>query len=192
MKKNTILLIVSALMTLSFTAQASQSIKLQSDEGKVEFTAKGPLVRVNGKGPGADGELSVENEMASGVISLNLKELDTGISLRDDHMKNKYLEVSKPGNGKAILTLKNVKLPKNLKGKAKFTGMLSLHGVEKPVSGTVKMKGVKKGKAKISADFSVRFSDFNIELPSFKLVSVGEEIKISVSSKAVVSETKSI
>jgi len=175
-----------ALLSMGTVSYAAQSIQMKSDSGKVEFLAKGPLVRVNGKGPSPSGELTVKDGKATGDLTLNLKALDTGISLRDDHMKNKYLEVGKKGYDTATLKLKDVVLPKNLKGKANFKGMLRLHGVEKPVSGKVKLKGIKGGKAQIDADFKIKFSDFGIELPSFKLVSVGEDIKIKVSMKSIV------
>lgn len=182
--------IVAALIVLSLgsLSYAGQGLKMESKSGKVEFSAKGPLVRVNGKGPAPSGELTIKDGKATGNLILDLKALDTGISIRDDHMKNKYLEVSKNGYDKATLKLKDVQLPKDLKGKIAFTGMLNLHGVEKAVKGKVKMKGVKKGKAQVDADFKIKFSDFNIELPSFKLASVGEEIKIKVSSTAVVTQ----
>jgi len=177
-----------SILLISQIAFASQSLQLNEKDGEIEFSAKGPLVRVNGKGQGAVGELSIVDNKASGSLILNLAKLDTGISLRDDHMKNKYLQVKE--HPTAVLTLKDVVLPKNLKGKVKFQGLLKLHGVEKPVKGVAKIKGVKAGKVKILADFKIRFSDFNIELPSFKLVSVGEEIKIKVKSTAIVAEKK--
>lgn len=173
-----------ALLVFSVGSYAAQTLELGAKSGKVEFLAKGPLVRVNGKGPGATGKLTVADGVASGVLSLNLAELDTGISLRDDHMKNKYLEISKKGFDKALLKIKSAKLPKKLKGKGEFTGVMKLHGQTKPVKGSFKMKGVKGGKVQINAEFKLRFSDFKIPLPSFKLVSVGEEISIKVSAKA--------
>lgn len=180
------IILALTLLTISTGSYAATSLKMGPKDGKIEFLAKGPLVRVNGKGPGATGVLKVTDGKASGTLALDLKSLDTGISLRDDHMKNKYLEVGKEGNAKALLTLKDVVLPANMKGKGKFAGLMKLHGVEKPVKGTFKMKGVKKGKAQINAEFKLKFSDYKIPLPSFKLVSVGEEISIKVNSKAVV------
>jgi len=184
--KKIISAIAIMILSVASLSHADQSLQLDAAKGEVEFAAKGPLVRVNGKGKGAQGELKVVDGKASGNLILNLASLDTGIPLRDDHMKNKYLHVTK--FPKATLKLKDVVMPKNLKGKVKFKGVLSLHGVEKAVSGVAKVKGVKKGKVQITADFKIKFSDFNIELPSFKLVSVGEDIKIKVKSTATVKE----
>lgn len=167
-------------------ASADQSAKLDSQNGSIEFQAKGPLVKVNGKGEGAKGILLIKENKVTGSLKLDLTSLDTGISLRDDHMKNKYLQVK--DHPEAVLELTEVILPKNFKGKTDFKGVLSLHGVQKPVVGKIKLKGIKSGKVQMSADFKIKFSDFNIELPSFKLVSVGEDIKIKVKSKVSVSE----
>ena len=184
MKKIISLVLVLLVGSLSY---AGQDLKLTKKSGDIEFTAKGPIVRVSGKGQGVEGDLKVVDGKASGTLILNLKSLESGISLRDDHMKNKYLEVEKFPN--AELTLTNIKMPKKLKGKVKFVGMLKLHGVEKQVSGVAKVKGVKSGKLKITADLKIKFVDFKIPVPSFKLVSLGEDVKIKIKATATVNNT---
>ena len=185
--KNKILLVLFVVLGFTSFAFASQTLELKKEKGEVEFLAKGPLVRVNGEGPGAEGLLKIADGKASGTLTLDLESLETGISLRDDHMKNKYLHVKKHPTAKLELT--NVELPKDLKGKTKFSGIMHLHGQKKEVSGTAKLKGVKSGKVKIAAEMNIKFSDFNIDLPSFKLVSVGEDVKIKIKTQALVADS---
>jgi len=182
------IILVTLLAAFSFNAVASQELVLTTEKGKVEFLAKGwpALLKIKGKGEGASGKLDVEDNKASGVLSLNLSSFKTGISLRDSHMKDNYLEVAKYPT--AVLTLKDVVLPKNLKGRAKFKGSLNLHNVDKPVEGNLVFKGTKKGVNKVKAEFEIKISDFAIAIPSFKGVTVAEDVKISVSSAVGVVE----
>ncbi len=170
---------------------ADQELVLNSDKGTVEFLAKGrpALLKIKGKGKGAYGKLKVKDNKASGQVELDISSFETGISLRDNHMKNKYLEVEK--YPKALLTLKDLVLPKNLKGKISFSGLLKLHNVEKPVEGKLSFKGTKKNINTVKADFNIKISDFGIAIPSFKGVTVAEDVKISVTSLIQVNELKS-
>lgn len=84
---------------------------------------------------------------ASG-ITLPLSTLTTGMGLRDNHMKDKYLEVKK--YPEAVVTMAS---GSGGKGKAK----LKMRGVEKEVEGTYKVVG-----AFVEAQFEIKLSDFNI------------------------------
>lgn len=184
MKKIAIMLIV--LLTVSSSVFSTTDYTFKDQNGAVEFKAKGwpNLLKINGKGAGFTGEVHVADNKASGVLKMNLDTLKTGISLRDDHMKNKYLNVKEFPT--AELEIINVIVPEKLKGTKPFNGKLTLHGVTKNVEGVVKFNGLKKDKAKIDAEFDIKISDFNIELPSFKGITVAEDVKVKVSSKAEV------
>jgi len=190
MKKTTVL--IAALLSLSSLSFASQEMAFTPEQGKVEFLAKGwpALLKIKGKSSGPEGKVTIKDNKASGTIKLNLASFKTGISLRDDHMKNNYLHVKK--FPEALLKISNVELPKDLKGKSKFTGILSLHGVDKPVSGKLSMKGVKKGKAKLKAEFDIKISEFAIEIPSFKGVTVAEDVSIKLTSDVLVSDVSPV
>ena len=185
------LITAALLFFMGFSAFAEQELVLSSDKGTVEFLAKGrpALLKIKGKGDGAFGSFKVKGNKASGQVELSISSFTTGISLRDDHMKNKYLEIEK--YPKAVLTLKNLPLPKGLKGKINFAGVLKLHNVEKPVKGKLIFKGTKKNINTVKADFNIKISDFDIAIPSFKGVTVAEDVKISVTSRVEVNELKS-
>src|SRR4029450_12304928 len=63
-------------------------VELQTDAGSVEFVATGwpSALEVHGKGSGPAGALTVTADLAS---------LQTGISLRDRHLKEEYLHVDR-------------------------------------------------------------------------------------------------
>jgi polyisoprenoid-binding protein YceI len=73
-----------------------------------------------------------------GSLAVDLRSIDTGIALRNDHLREKYLEVDKgAGYEQAVLSDVsaagvNADAPT---GKGSFTGSLMLHGVKKTVTG---------------------------------------------------------
>lgn len=99
-------------------------------------------------------------------IVVNLKNLETGIGLRDNHARKKYLEVEKypdavlvKGSGKG----------------GKGTGTLRLHGVEHEISGDFKVNG-----DSLTATFPVKLSDFKIEAINYKGIGVEDTVNVSV------------
>jgi polyisoprenoid-binding protein YceI len=60
-----------------------------------------------------------------------------------------------------------------------FTGKLNLHGLDRPVTGTAEIK-TENEQVKILAKFKVKSSEFNINIPSFAGITVGDEIEIEV------------
>jgi polyisoprenoid-binding protein YceI len=114
----------------------------------------------------------------SGSLQVNLETLDTGIGLRDRHMKEKYLEVQK-GPEYAVATLEDIRVER-LDGKTALKGILQLHGQRREVSGTADIKQ-EDGRVRVQAQFPVRVSDFQIPKPTYLGVGVRDEITVKVS-----------
>src|SRR5436190_9865654 len=98
--------------------------------------------------------------LLEGSLAVDLRTLDTGISLRNEHLRENYLEVDKgAGYDKAVLSeiaLKGLN-PESPEGKGTFSGSLALHGAKKMVSGPVEVR-------KTSAGLRVRAS-YPLNLP---------------------------
>lgn len=99
-------------------------------------------------------------------LTLDLNTLVTGLSLRDDHAKNKYLEVKKYPT--AILS--DIKA-ENGKG----VGLLQIRDKKAKVSGTYKFSADQK---QIVAEFKIKLSDFGIEDINYKGIGVEDEVAI--------------
>ncbi len=100
-------------------------------------------------------------------VVIPLSDLQTGIELRDDHMKNKYLEVAKYPDAKL----------KGAKGeKGNFSGELEIRGVTKPISGTYAVEG-----DLLKASFSVKMSEYNIAKANYMGIGAKDEVKIQTS-----------
>jgi len=117
-----------------------------------------------------------------GRLSVDLRTLDTGISLRNDHLREKYLEVDKgPGYGEAVLSeIDLTGLSANAQeGKGSFTGVLMLHGVKKTVGGPAEVR--RSGPAfRVKASFPVNLSDYNIPEPRYLGVGVRNTVQVEV------------
>lgn len=171
----------------AFGAQAnSWQLDLSKGSGQVEFNAVGKpkMLKIHGKGSQATGSLIVEGGKVTGKAIFDLNSLDTGISLRNTHMKEKYLETGK--HPQATLEIVSIKLPANLasdfSADAPFSGKLTLKGVTKDVKGIAKLK---KSGSELSGEveFDTTVGSFNIELPSFAGVTMADEVKVKVEFK---------
>ena len=160
-----------AILILAFVSQAQAAKeKLSAKGGEVAFTAIGrpSLLKIRGKGNPAQGEVVLEaGKVQSGRFEFELNTLDTGIGLRDTHMREKYLQVKE--HPKAVLLLKSA-------DENSFNGELTLHGVTKPITGKVTASEAKK----IDASFNIKLSEYAINVPKYMGITVADEVEVVV------------
>lgn len=175
-------------LLLSFTAHA-ESLKLS--EGKTSFLAVGrpSALKINGTGKGPVGEFKLEKAadafLMTGEATMDLASFDTGIGMRDRHMKEKYLEVEKFKEAK--LAFAAAKIPAAVMktgGELKLDATLELHGVKKPVAVAMTIAGGEKARTTV-AKFKIKLSDFAIDVPKFSGVTVADEVEITAESKVL-------
>jgi polyisoprenoid-binding protein YceI len=116
-----------------------------------------------------------------GDLLVDLQTLETGIGLRDDHLRKKYLEVGR-GPGYSQARLRNIRVEK-LSGKTPFHAVLLLHGQSKEVIGTADIKPEGDG-YRLNASFPVRVSEFGIPEPTYLGVGVKDEVVVRVNLAA--------
>lgn len=117
-----------------------------------------------------------------GNLVVDLRMIDTGITLRNEHLREKYLEVDKtPGYDKATLSdidLKGMN-PDSPDGKGTFTGSLMLHGTKRTVSGPVEVRKAGSG-VRVKAAFPLNLSEYNIPEPRYLGVGVKNTVQVEV------------
>jgi polyisoprenoid-binding protein YceI len=122
-----------------------------------DFTGK--VTKVEGHATLSGSKVSAEN------IKVPLKNLSTGIALRDTHTK-KYLEVEKFPYATLI----------SAQGEdGKGRGILEVKGIKKDVKGTYQVKG-----SVLESSFKINLSDFNITGIGYKGIGVDDEVLIKV------------
>ncbi len=170
--------IVLSMAQLAFAAVS----QVQPKTSRIEFVAKGKpaFISITGEAPFNDGGLVLADDKLSGMLTVPLKLITTGIDLRDEHLKDKYLEVATFPD--ATLTLDGV----SLQGET-FEGKLTLHGVEQKISGTKELT-TKGDMTRVNATFVVKLTDFKIAIPSFQGITVADVV--TVNTELTLKETK--
>ena len=186
MRANTSRIVVSAFIVFaafSGTVRAADSYKISGADVTIvcPLTVGGSFEARTKSVTGQVAPASQRGTVA-GTVKIDLKTLETGISLRDRHMRSNYLEVQK-GPQFAVATFDNIRVDK-LDGKTKFSGTLLLHGQRKNVSGVadVQQRG---GQLRVQAQFPIRVSEFQIPKPTYLGVGVRDEIQVKVTLTAV-------
>jgi len=113
----------------------------------------------------------------SGALRVDLQTLETGIAVRDRHMRENYLEIEK-GPEYAVATVDQIRIAK-LDGKSTFKGTLLLHGQRQEVIGTAELQS-RDGKIRVQAQFPIKVSAFQIPKPTYLGVGVRDELQIKV------------
>lgn len=172
-----------------FQIATAKAMTLVAEKGSTSFLAVGrpSALKIKGQGEGPTGELTLKKALEktgdefvlTGDAILNLESLNTGISLRDQHMKEKYLEVHKYKLAKLKFLKAVVPTEKILKGgELNLVATLELHGHENPVE--VKMNISPKGDEILShTQFKLKLSDYGIVTPKYLGVIVADEVSVT-------------
>ena len=172
-------------------------VELQTDAGSVEFVATGwpSALKIHGKGTGPGGTLTVTDHSVSGSLAVDLASLETGISLRDRHLKEEYLQVERYPQARLTLSRLDVTLvPDGATFGAvavPFEGTLLLHGVEKPVSGLAKVSR-RDSQIAVSAQFSINLGDFGVAVPKYMGITVAEKVDVKAAFSAAVERSRDV
>jgi polyisoprenoid-binding protein YceI len=184
MKNNAAFVFAMALITgAAAPAGAADAYKVSGGEVTVmcPLTVGGSFEAKTKKLSGDVAPASDEQGAVRGTLRVELQTLETGIGIRDRHMKNNYLEVEK-GPEFATAIIEDIRVEK-LEGKTVFSGMLSLHGQKRKVTGPAELQQ-KDGSIRVQAQFPLKVSDFAIPAPTYLGVGVRDEIQIKVSLMA--------
>ena len=190
--------IVFFLLTQTVPA-APVKFAATSRDGKnvIKFVSKAPLETIEGVTSRIDGNIDVDLTdagTAAGQFEVDLTTLKTGIDMRDQHLRERFVHTD--SFPKATFRLKKVtktgarSLPDSQPVDIKAEGEMTIHGVTKPVmvAGTVTyMKESEETQARLPGDlihvdvnFPILLSDFNIERPKMLFMKLNDKVNIAV------------
>lgn len=119
------------------------------------------------------------------AITVDLATLDSGIALRNEHLRRDYLETERGERySQAVLSeIAVTGVDAAGSGRGSFTGMLSLHGQLRPVRGkaTLKRDGAS---LQVQAEFPVALPQFDVPTPRYMGVGVRDEVVVHVRIEA--------
>lgn len=171
-------------------------VNLDAGQGSSDFFAVGKpkMLKIHGVGQAPKGRLRFDRGSVTGSATFNLDSLDTGISLRNKHMKEKYLETSK--FPKAELKLDHAPVPESFTaGTASsisdlgFKAKLTIHGVTREVEGKADIKR-DGGNFTYAVDIPLKLKDWKIDEPGFSGITLADEITVKVNGTAPVGAAK--
>lgn len=138
------------------------------------------FLRINGEGGKPTGTWKLEGAatLKEAEIRLPLAGFSTGIDKRDEHMRDKYLQIAKYPDAVLKVDRFSWNTPQ-LPEKAEIPATLTLHGITKPMTIPVMVKNQGKEIAATS-DFTVLLSDFGIDIPSFAGLTMAKEVSVHV------------
>lgn len=165
-----------AALAVVLTPLAADAALSRSGDASIEFVAVGPAGM---KIKGTTHDLGVVDQGADVTVKVPLGGLKTGISLRDNHMREKYLQVEKFPNAELTVSRASLKLPSGGAVSADGQGTLALHGQKKPVSFHYDAKR-NGGVIHVSGKLRLNMNSFGIEVPSYAGVTVKPDIEVNV------------
>ena len=172
---------------LSAFSFASEKFNLSQQSSTVEFQAVGKpsMLKINGTGGKLIGNIEIELNHILGEFKVALADLTTGIELRDKHMKEKYLEVSK--FPEASFTISKIALPAQFLTERKvfsavpFEGKMKIKNTEKDIAGTADVDTTDGTQIKVSTEFKTGISQYQIDIPTNLGIKVADEVIIKTS-----------
>jgi polyisoprenoid-binding protein YceI len=154
----------------------------------IKFTVDAPLDSIVGTTVGVTGSARFDEASGSGTakVSVDLKTFRTGISLRDEDLRDRFFESTKY----PAATL-NVQRVSGTPGRQEIAGTLSLHGVERVIKIPATLRfGTLEDRPAVSveAHFKVVFSDYEIQRPKALFLKLGESAIVDVQAVWVATE----
>ena len=169
------------------------------------FNSMAAIVRFSGStreitGGGFIDVDSPSTSPAGGTVSVDLKSLDTGLGLRNDHMRE-VLETEKfPKATFRMKSLKSKELVANQPVKGEVTGEFTLHGMTRTLTAPVTLvylpesalseadrkRGYRKGDwVSVMTQFGLELSDYGVKLPEGVLgVKVSDHVDVELQGMA--------
>lgn len=192
------IILLMFLSVINF-AQTTFSSKAADTRNQATFESNAPLEDITGISNKLFSDITLNlNDITNspkGNIKADLAAMKTGIDLRDQHLRSaNWLNTAKYPNAEFELTEISGASSKSLSDtkpvKATAKGKLSIHGVTKEITAPVELTYYKETEhtkeriagnlLKVTANFSIKLSDYKISIPSMVKDKVDQNIKISV------------
>ena len=181
---------VAALCLLSVSASGAPvrlEVRPGSDGTEIVFASKAPMESFEGRTKQIQGVILLDpaalGDSIEVRIEVDLASLDTGISLRNQHMRENHLQTAtypKATFGGATLTGFPKSLVSGETAHGTGRGSFDLHGVVRPIEADVALTLRADGSLAVHATFQVFLADYGIDRPKFLLLKLDEKQQITV------------
>ena len=161
---------------------------LEKGTGRARFRVEAPLDAIEGSTSALSGELRFDEASwadGTGKIRISLTGFTTGLTLRDEDLRDQFFQVDR--FPEATLTLTRLERPSQgalvpgREGQADAVGTLSLHGKEQPVRIPITvLLAEESGRREfhVSGTFDVPFTEYGIPRPARLFLKLGTVAKV--------------
>ena len=164
------------VVTMMVPALAFGAFTKEGD-AQASFLAVGPAgLKIEGK----TSELDVTEAEGKLRVGVALSNRDTGISLRNKHMREKYLDVAKFPRAELLVDRALLKLPADgSESTGTAIGQMTIHGQTKPV--TFQYSARRQGGVyAVAGSTRVNMKEFGVEVPTYLGVTVKPDVDVAV------------
>lgn len=172
------------LVLILFSGQAAEFQVSKSRKNQVKFISNAPVESFEGITDQIDGyiywdggDLTRNSEL---YFEVDLNTLDTGIGLRNRHMRENYLETDKFPRTYYKGKIVSVQKMSENTYQVQAEGMMFIHGVEKPLSVTGTISREEEGLFRIQTAFEIKLSDYKIKIPSLMFFKIDERMQLEL------------
>ncbi len=155
----------------------------KSGDNLVKFISDAPIEDFEGVTDQIDGYIYWKGDnlldASQFYFEVDLNTLDTGIGLRNRHMRDNYLETERYPMAQYNGRLVEAEKISDTVYEVKAEGKMFIHGVENQL--TVNGKMIKKGdRYQITSAFDVKLSDYHIDIPSIMFYKIDETMALEL------------
>ena len=184
--------IITMLLLLALTTAAAAETWTVSEGSEVVFTSKAPMESFDGKTKQVSGHITCPTGDLSGPLDLHIEvdlaSLDTGIGMRNTHMRERHLETdefpSAVFTGSSIAAMSAPALVVGQTVSLTVRGAFDLHGVSRPRDIEAEVTLAADGSLDVVVQFSVSLEDHAIDRPGFLAMKLADEQQVRVRLRA--------
>ncbi len=177
-------ILLATLLTALLLPGPAQARKALIGKSKVTFVAMGSPGALSFEGRTA--EIRLEDQGEQLVFTVPMETVDTGIDVRDHHMRETYIQTASFPD--AILTVPAAELtlpgPDDKPTEGTVQGQFTVHGVTQPVQIEWSAKTDKLG-WKLQASFPFDVAQHGVAIPSYMGVTVDAAMRAEASLRLV-------
>jgi len=169
------------ILIIPISSFASEYQVDRSKESQIKFISDAPIEEFEGITNNIDGYINLPSfeqlDESQLYFEVDLETLDTGIGLRNRHMRENYLETEKFKYTFFEGVFTSIEEVSEKEYNVKVSGSISIHGVVRSISisGTL-IKNEKQ--LTIVTSFEIALTDFEIDVPELMFMKINEIIKI--------------
>ena len=180
MKTLSILFIIHII---SSSVWSTEYVVDKSKDNLVKFISEATIEKFEGVTTNIDGYLYCKGKdflpESEVYFEVDLRTVDTGIGLRNRHMREDYLETDKYPityyKGKIVYFEK----VSDAEYKVTIDGNMLIHGITKPIKINGNIYPADNG-YRVKAYFEILLTDYNIEIPKLMFMKISNSIKLAL------------